>query len=488
MSHYWKSKVLGLLALCLGCCWPCLASTPQEVAETVQRALADLASDDVETRAGAVMLLGKYRDRVGRQAVIEALEDEAVRVRRAAAVTVAEWSHEMPPEASVPMLRLLADDDVEVRREVAGALNILVSYWKLFQRMPGGREVHTPQLEGILQQAFADEDALVRQSMVENYRVMGIALPPPRWQALVNDPVPEVRRAALPLAALVLPNEEVARIATDWAQREDAVERLLAVQAVRYLSDPQVLHLLRQLSEDPDVGVANAALLAWLGQQPKEPEVRQKTVARLLAEAFERQEGVSALRQLRYSGTLPPEALSALRRVSHPAWRAEVWLLMLEHEPPSRALELGYEALQDDSTEVRQVGLRVLENFRETLSEEQLLALAMSPHLEVRETLLDWLPRMPKETAHLLARELLLDPEAKFRAAALQHIVAAQGEGWQEYLKAAWLDESLEVNRTAVNLVHRLPEDDRRVLCEAMLQLNERHPMAPALRGWLRAN
>ena len=113
--------------------------------ETIWRVLQDLESDNVDTRVGSIMLLGKYRAPEALLGVVSGLFDDHVRVRRAALVSLIEMQSSMPPSAVEPILLLMYDEDREIRRMVSSSLGMLVNLWNTYfqgnEQVPGPANV-----------------------------------------------------------------------------------------------------------------------------------------------------------------------------------------------------------------------------------------------------------------------------------------------------------------------------------------------------------
>ncbi|MEM9227915.1 MAG: HEAT repeat domain-containing protein, partial [Verrucomicrobiota bacterium] len=187
-------------------------SITSEEQATIERALLDMRSNNPEYRAGAVMLLGKYPVDQARQAVVAALADPHTRVRRAALVSIVEWNRNAPPEAIIPVLKLIGDEDVELRRTASAAIPSMMAVRRSQELLMPGRSLELPaELRATLLAAYLDGDVIVRRNMLANHYMLNLPVPGEVFLKLTEDEDRQVRLGAIPLAARFSDRESFTR-------------------------------------------------------------------------------------------------------------------------------------------------------------------------------------------------------------------------------------------------------------------------------------
>lgn len=445
---------------------------------TIQRARKDLMSESSERRAGAVMLLGKYEHPSARQPVVEALKDPAARVRRAALVSVAEWSRNAPVSAVIPVLNLVGDEDLDIRRTASATLPVMMTIRRTYEmiRGQGAVEPIPTQTEETLLAAFQDEDAIVRRNMVNNAYALGIHIPSKTWMALLDDPDRQVRLAALPMAARHSDSDAFLQKAAEIAQREDAAERLQLARELSLRSfDPGTLQLLKMLSEDSNDEIASEALLGLLRNQPNRTHM-QEAVKRLASGRMSQEQAIQFFRIIRIAPDEAAPYLEALISLKNATLRREAVRAYLQFDLVRGKPEVLATLLEDPSPEVREQVLRYLSSGTGRLNEQLLETMLFSDYEDLRNGLIPVTRQMQPTKAGTILFDLLLDESIDVRTGALSEIVERQLPGWEKVLSASLLDSDFKLQRLALSLTLKHPyEGDR----EALATYLEEYPQSP---------
>ena len=282
----YRSIFLALLAFLLP-----LAANAQETEadggkltheETINRALTDLQSSNVDTRVGSIMLLGKYEDPQALDGVVQGLSDVHVRVRRAALVSLVEIQAAMPPHAIEPMMLLLNDDDVEIRRMVSSSLSMLVNLWNSYNRgsqLIPIRPTLPLQVRQRFINAFLDEDVVVRRNMLNYYFYLGIQLPETVLLSLLRDEDDMVRLEALRLATRITRHSTVLKEAESLVADPLQSIRLLFANMLAMDRTGSAIPWLELLLKDENAEVVNEAELSLFRLQPNFPAAQRITEA-----------------------------------------------------------------------------------------------------------------------------------------------------------------------------------------------------------------
>lgn len=457
--------------------------TPDERA-TIQRCLKDLQSPESETRAGAVMILGKYDHPLARQPIINALSDPSPRVRRTALVSVAEWNRNTPYAAVEPALRLIDDEDVEIRRMASGTLGILLNVRQTYLLIrPQDTDPQLPSdIRSKLTGAFLDDDPVVRRNLIRNYENLRLPLPEATWQTLLLDTDRSVRLTTLPKAARFAPPQVVLNAARELAQSEDRAERLqLARELDRFNNIAEAQAVLEDLRDDADDEVASEALIAQLRTQPSEAVVKT-LLSRLIQGKMSQAQGLRTLRLLRFSGFIPPAYFEQLILLKDSVLRQQAVEAFLDSglaEKNPQALALFAE---DHSQAVRDALIDFLEIHPNLLKEPLREALIWSPHEEIRQGLVRVSRQMqPREAAELL-NELLLDETMLVRANALQEMVLRGLPDWQKMLSASLLDPDDAMQRVSLSLILEKPYPGDTEALQRFLKTYPKSPLSRLIR------
>lgn len=457
--------------------------------ETIARGLNDISSENPEYRAGAVMLLGKYTAPMAQKAVIEALKDPSVRVRRAALVSVAEWSRKAPVTAVEPVLELLKDDDTEIRRMVSSTLNDLI----MIQRMNsfnspsrmGRPQGLNDSAKDIIRNAFLDSDPIVRRNMVHQYRILSLKLPEATWVQLMTDEDETVRITSIPLAANYVPSIPFLNTAETLLEDESKIVRLaLAREIILRGNNDRGKTLLRKLSKDPDPEVAAEAGLN-LFQITGETEVYKTLYQKFQQGLLKQGQGTQLIQLVALFGDQAAPYVLAFLELENAVFRLEAVRLFfnldLARNHPEKILRL----VQDPSSNVREATLNTLRTWPDLYTEELLEIMLESTHKEVRQALVRHTPNLTSELEREFLLELLIDEEAEIRILTLKQITRQRIAGWQKYLKASLRDRDTQIQDAAVRLLLSSREPEGVTILNDYLEKNPDKPLSQHIRKLL---
>ncbi len=459
--------------------------TPEEQA-TIDRALEDLQSSNSEFRAGAVMLLGKYENRQARQAVIRALDDPSVRVRRAALVSIMEWNRAAPPEAVVPVLRLIGDEDVELRRTASAAIQPMMTVRRTMELLrPGTTLDLPPDVQQILMDAYLDEDVIVRRNLLTNYFYLNLPVPGETFLALMNDEDAQVRLEAVGLAARFSEPRAFNREALRWIENGNRPERLRLTRELGLQPTPGQLELLRRLSEDEDDEIAAEALLGRFRPLGTD-DTFDRLFTRLQEGRLKQEQAMRFIQLLRFHPDEVPAHLAALTQLDDPILRREAVDLFFDMGFAPDNPEQVKQFLADPSEQVRTVTLRYFERRGGEVEPELLEAMVTSRYPDVRLTLVYMTNTMKSEAVEPVLLDLLLDEQTAIRQQSLREIVRRRLDGWQDILTASLNDEDIYIQRHAVDLIMRSPMPEGPQILHGYIEDHPDSPLVPVIRIYLK--
>ena len=444
--------------------------TAQTALETLQQALEDLRSDKPETRRGAVMLIAKYpRQEGAMEALLRALDDPEPKVRRAAVVSLSENISRIRPKEARLLLRSLEDPDPEVR---LGAAAWLPQLTLLALRSSGtGNALISGQLrkaiEDPLLAALSDSQALVRLKAVEALRYLRWRLPVDPLLELMQDPDPEVRLQAYPVLASLLSGPEFAAGALKAAPESDPRVRLGLAETLAKQPVPEARPLLVELATDPRREIRSRAEAGLFLLSP-ERGLGDELRTALMEEEIDRGLLFRLFNTIR---SLPPESgrnlAHSLLDAASSATRARAASVWLRTFSGSPPAEDLLDLFADVSPEIRQQALRFAATRPSQVPPATLFALPENPFIDVRLKAVDLAAALPLQDQARLALQLLLDPEADVRKAALTRIADLQPDGWPNLLRASLRDPSTLVQKTAATeLLQNLGPEGRRIAAE----------------------
>ena len=458
--------------------------------QTIAKCLADLATDDVNLRRRAAMILGKYRTRETQNAMIRCLQDPDDTVRQTALVALSE-SDLIAPEASKPIFRLLKDPNVHIRRIASSLLRSLRTR-PIQVISPGAVPVQInpratrleqdPEIQELINAAIADEDAIVRKNALEFYPLMGNAFDEERLRHCLADPDREIRVLALRAYGNGTQQAQREPVALEplVSDPEPIVRKELAT-ALGWMGAPGV-PLLERLAADIDPGVQVCAVqqLARLNLDAAFPRIEEL----LTSDAIPTSQRAALVPFLRAN---PQKGLPLLTRLAHEApgpIRAmavrALGDLGDQGPPPSFFLD----CLTNSSGEVRRAAadsLRVAQPGK--LTAEQITPLTGSPYTDVRLVALDLSLQLGAEPAAGVITECVLDDDIEVRTKAIMYAALKNVPGWAAILRQTLTDPSMEVQRAAVEtLLRRRDPESRQILAEYAENCT-----VPELAAYLRA-
>lgn len=447
---------------------------------TIDRAIFDLQSGSPEIRKGAVMLLGKYEADEARNAVLGALDDEDPAVRFAAVVSVLERRSYKSVAAVEAVMHALDDPEVDIRRAVSTSIGTLarlrLDIWNrqalLLNRALMGQLPRVPvpiQLKMV--NAFLDTDVVVRRNMISRYNYLGINLPPEIFVRLLQDEDLEVRSSVLPLAARHLDFSMFVEKAAIVADDESPILRLSLIRELYPRSTLKPIELLQKLTRDADPEVATAAELQLFNNTP---DLR---LYKSLVERFNRGE-LNAIQRERL--------VQLVERLEETEERDRFLLQFLENsEEALRVLatrqffkfglgelypEKRVTLLEDPSLNVRSQVVLHYSRHRDKVQAPDWDVWLESEFKDVRLALVRLAVGLPREEATGLLFDLLLDDEIDVRLEALNMYSRLRLDGFEKILERTLQDESVAIQKRAVQNILQLMGEPGRALLEDYLK------------------
>jgi HEAT repeat protein len=433
----------------------------EERAQTIAKCLADLATDDVGARLRAVMILGKYpTDPQARAALLAAIRDDEVRVRRAAVVSLGEGDL-FVSQVSAAVLRTLSDPDVEVRRLSSSMLPRIVMSLPMQPprpNMPPGSSfsrMFPPGTEEIILKAFSDDDGVVRRNMLGNEALLREILSVEILEPLLRDENAESRALALAAIARKAPPTVFLRLANPLRTDGDPHVRQALARAVGQTRDQRALPILQFLLDDDDITVAATAA--------RELFISRKPIAgdRLLELIESREIEVALAEQLiTYYPVVDTDSRNAMIGLTeHPKanFRAAA-VSSLSRVRGELALDSGRAVvfLQDPSEDVRRAAQRIL-FINHDLTAEHLNELISSPHEDVRQFVLSASRTIDRAGAKEILYELLLDESSAVRRQVITEFARQRFPESMDILSASLEDDDAEIQRAAVSGLFQMP-------------------------------
>jgi len=457
-------KVRSLAALTALACLPVIPAFGQSVVEgnrltheqTVERALDDLDSGDVDIRVGAVMLLGKYRDEAATSGILLGLVDDEVRVRRASVVALTEMLPSVPQTAIQPLLFSASDEDVEIRRMVTSHLATLVGQFRS-RNVSGpviiGRSGPLPmELKLALAQRFLDEDVIVRRNMVNNYFYIGIELPDEVFLKLLQDEDEQVRLETVRL--LMRSGQEFLTLRVGDALSMDSVQdiRLLFARIIRSFPLEQVSGYLDTLMKDADPEVRTEAALGDFSLRPNEDKGWQ-LIQSLENGVLSLAQGKELIRICAQASDFSKAYLKRLISVDNAELRytAVRFYFMDEESIEDHEAILGL--IEDPSQRVRNELIQMLLIRGQAISKELMQAMVTSSYADMRMNVLRFTRDLSDVDVEDIVFELLIDEDPAIREDALEEISRRDFADRLEILRISLDDPNLRVKQRAASML-----------------------------------
>ena len=478
LGYFWGELLVPLMGQGVSS-QPLTTGETQEQA-TIDRAIVDLQSGSPEMRKGAVMLLGKYEAAEARNAVLGALDDVDPAVRFAAVVSVLGRRSYKSVAAVEAVMHALDDPEVDIRRAVSTSIgtlarirsDILNRQALLMNRAIVGQ---LPMLSLPIQlkmvNAFVDTDVVVRRNMISGYNYLGINVPSEVFARLLQDEDLEVRSSVLPLAARHLDFSLFVEKAAVVADDESPILRLSLIRELYPRSALKPIPLLQKLTQDADPEVATAAELQLFNNAPD---------LRLYKSLFERFDKGSLNANQR------AQLVQLVERLEETEERDRFLLQFLEvSEEALRVVaarhffnfglgELFPEKLvtllEDPSLNVRSQVILHYNRHRDEMQSPYWEVWLESEFTDVRLALVSLATGLPREEASGLLFDLLLDEEINVRVAALTMYSRLRMDGFEKMLEMTLRDESVTIQKRAVENILQLMGEPGRVLLEDYLE------------------
>ena len=456
-------------------------SAPLTHEETIERAMQDLQSDDVDFRVGSIMLLGKYRTAEALSGVISGLFDDHVRVRRAALVSLIEMRSSMPASAIEPVLMMMKDEDPEIRRMVSSSLSMLVNLWNTYfqgnQQVLIRQTLPLPIRQGFIE-AFLDEEVVVRRNMLSEYFFLGIQLPDSTLLELLGDEDDLVRLEALRLAGRLSRLDPVIRMASPLVEDPVRSIRLLFANTMGNHRLTAGIAWLERLLGDGDDEVVKEAELSLFRIYPHVREALRLTEY-VLTGTFNQQQGVAFIRSLsllRERGRLFAESILDS---DNPTYRLEALIIFLAHVELSANAGKLAELADDKSERVRLHLAGYLIANRKKVPVSLIEDLALARHEKMRQTALTLTRELPQNLAEMLLLDFLIDETPRLRMQALDELNRRQYRDIRKILRLSLEDPDGLVQRRSVELLIALNDPEE---LKYLISVMERDPKSPLAR------
>jgi len=442
---------------------------PESEEDTVRRCLEDLQSQDAAVRRRGALVVGKYDVPEAREALARCLDDEDAQVRRSALVSLAE-GHNLSEAVKLPVMRRLADTDVEVRRlassllpECLGAMRRIMPVPFGLGEVPRTKEQkpavdEQAEIKALIAGGLKDEDASVCQNVLRALRYY----PQPVDRKLLErflegDSAEHILLALVAYARCQGDETERVAMVAPLVRRPEATVRGNLVRFLDTIQGEEALPVLRQLAEDGDDKVALSALRQLARR--KVPEVFEKIKGRL----FDGNSSLEERRQMLFCLTgygpdaLLPVCRQLLESKETPVALQAAALQMLgtrEMQDKVKVTEI-LSLLNHPDTRMRRAVMGLMHSRQQELSQDNLRDFEKTPYPDVRESLLRWSNKQ-KPWQLDLARQYCVDDSAAVRLLALTVLFRERDDGWEEMAVAALEDDSTEIQMLAITQLMRM--------------------------------
>ncbi len=428
----------------------------ERLADTLAKCLADLESENPETRRAAVLLLGKYEVPTARAALIKTLRDPEAAVRRATVVSLVE-SFSGLMMAAPALLPLLGDEDVHIRRMISARLPELAGRGLAAMRAPPSER--PPDMVKAIRQAFADPDEAVRHNMLSAYHHVQAFVDQDVVLPFLQETNPALRVMALQTLWRSRPVEAVITKVLFLANDPEPDVRLQLIRSLARHSTAESGPTLLALTADPDAAVAGEAILAALrGGVITE----MKPITDYLARPdVDRTLGTRIIATLSGTDVAATPLLRDTLRHPVPEFQAAAIQALVLHDDNELDTAALMAFLDDPAPEIRRgAGLAITQYG--VLDQDTLHQLAGSTYPDVRELLVPASRRLGDEPAAALLDELLIDELPAIRNAVIGEFARRQLNGWIEITGRALLDGAAVVRNTArTSLMQSRPPEAR---------------------------
>ena len=451
--------------------------------QTIQKAGEDLRQGEEGVRIGAAKLLGKYPGTTSSILLVGALDDSSALVRRASIVSLAEHSSNGYPLFDRSLLEKvfskIADQDVEVRREVSAMIPRLVGGLmrakmemieingrKVYQSLPASLR---PDLYTLALEALLDEDAIVRQNLLKYYQYLRISMPVSTFVKLLNDSDQGVLLTALSRVSSNARDSRIIGRIEELALHPSRGIRLKVVDIARDCNryDSRYRGVLRTMTGDSDLEVASMAAveLARLGERLPSP-VLEKIKSYLLNARGMTAQVTTILYAISAMGQDGVEIYRVLTDHSSSRMRTVAWQRLMGLTSGWKDPSLWLAAMKDKDKGVREAVLNNLRGRVGVLSLEQMRALVTSSYSNVRIFAGQCLMTASAESVQEFGFELLIDENEVVRSTTIRAMGVRKSPGWLKVMARSLLDDHYAVQRAAMDSLITDRKDGVPVLLE----------------------
>ena len=451
--------------------------------QTIQKAGEDLRQGEEGARIGAAKLLGKYPGTTSSILLVGALDDSSALVRRASIVSLAEHSSNGYPLFDRSLLEKvfskIADQDVEVRREVSAMIPRLVGGLmrakmemieingrKVYQSLPASLR---PDLYTLALEALLDEDAIVRQNLLKYYQYLRISMPVSTFVKLLNDSDQGVLLTALSRVSSNARDSRIIGRIEELALHPSRGIRLKVVDVARDCNryDSRYRGVLRTMTGDSDLEVASMAAveLARLGERLPSP-VLEKIKSYLLNARGMTAQVTTILYAISAMGQDGVEIYRVLTDHSSSRMRTVAWQRLMGLTSGWKDPSLWLAAMKDKDKGVREAVLNNLRGRVGVLSLEQMRALVTSSYSNVRIFAGQCLMTASAESVQEFGFELLIDENEVVRSTTIRAMGVRKSPGWLKVMARSLLDDHYAVQRAAMDSLITDRKDGVPVLLE----------------------
>jgi len=451
--------------------------------QTIQKAGEDLRQGEEGVRIGAAKLLGKYPGTTSSILLVGALDDSSALVRRASIVSLAEHSSNGYPLFDRSLLEKvfskIADQDVEVRREVSAMIPRLVGGLmrakmemieingrKVYQSLPASLR---PDLYTLALEALLDEDAIVRQNLLKYYQYLRISMPVSTFVKLLNDSDQGVLLTALSRVSSNARDSRIIGRIEELALHPSRGIRLKVVDVARDCNryDSRYRGVLRTMTGDSDLEVASMAAveLARLGERLPSP-VLEKIKSYLLNARGMTAQVTTILYAISAMGQDGVEIYRVLTDHSSSRMRTVAWQRLMGLTSGWKDPSLWLAAMKDKDKGVREAVLNNLRGRVGVLSLEQMRALVTSSYSNVRIFAGQCLMTASAESVQEFGFELLIDENEVVRSTTIRAMGVRKSPGWLKVMARSLLDDHYAVQRAAMDSLITDRKDGVPVLLE----------------------
>lgn len=419
--------------------------------ETIAKCLEDLNSDAIDVRKRAVLILGKYSNPLARNGVVSSLGDRNSDIRRSALVSLTEKP--VTADAAKPMLKMIGDDDVHVRRIASSYIpEILRGSGRtgLLRLSASKFDDSSKEFQTVITHAFVDDDAIVRKNMLTHFHYFRDFLSKGTLKKLLGDSDREVRVLALNASATRFQGHEFVDAISSMSSDPDTTIRKRLTEILENISDATAVETLKKLTKDEDFEISTAAFAALFKRSDLTvyPELRK----RLDHPQIKRQTVTKIIRLMPTMGKQGEEAL--LEMIVDPELRYRRTALEVYGQSygDKANVEILAGLMMDPSKNIRETASRIFIRLRQ-FEVEDINPMVTSPYPDVRKIALIVSKRIPTPDVSPLLMELILDEILDLRLLALQEIVQRQVEGWESIVELTLAEDNVEIQQKTVMLL-----------------------------------